>query len=232
MESASTFFAISLLFKTLTATAAATFCLAVYRHDLSEYGVISLASYDSVDGNIFLNRVTEVPFYVITGVVGGLLGAAFNMTWRRMQMGRKRFFESKNLSLRAQIIWKLSEVGALSAFTSILLFTIPLLTSWSCKAPMATLQVEEGSGFDFNHRFDCPPAQVNELGIIFFGSRVAAIKSILAHPEAYDPRTLLTVGLCFFSAHDIDIWCVASYRNIYVNRLSRRRPWWLCWYRV
>jgi len=151
-----------------------------------------------VDGNIFLNRVTEVPFYVITGVVGGLLGAAFNMTWRRMQMGRKRFFESKNLSLRAQIIWKLSEVGALSAFTSILLFTIPLLTSWSCKAPMATLQVEEGSGFDFNHRFDCPPAQVNGLGIIFFGSRVAAIKSILAHPEAYDPRTLLTVGFVFF----------------------------------
>jgi len=205
LEEASTFFARNLLWKTLTATAAATFCVAVYRGDLAEYGVVSLNSYAAVEDAIFFNRVAEVPLYVLTGAVGGLLGAAFNAAWRWMGGGRKRFFEREHLASRTRKVWKLSEVAVLSVFTSAVLFTLPLVTDWSCRAPKATaLSRLVGDGADddgiltFDHRLNCKASEVNELGVIFFGSREEAIKSILADPEAYDYRTLLTVGLVFF----------------------------------
>jgi len=122
MEEASTFFARNLLFKTLAATATATFFLAVYRGDLSEYGIISLSSYNAVENNIFLNSAAEIPLYILTGVVGGLLGAAFNMTWERMHKKRKLFFEQEHFSPKQINIYKLSEVAYLSIFTSMVMF--------------------------------------------------------------------------------------------------------------
>ena len=66
MEEASTFFSRNLLFETLcaTPTPTPTFCVAVYRGDLSEYDVVSLGSYEGVGEEGFLgNRVKEVPLY-------------------------------------------------------------------------------------------------------------------------------------------------------------------------
>jgi hypothetical protein len=48
-------------------------------------------------------------------------------------------------------------------------------------------------------RFFCPHGEVNEMATIMFGSRITAIKDILIDPTSYQQRTLLVVGLTFYT---------------------------------
>jgi len=204
MEEASTFFAHPLLFKTLVCTAIATFCLTMYRGNLSEYGVITLAPLEgTLNGEIFLNRFTEIPLYAAWGAVGGLSGAFFNHLWESMFHMRQGFFKRQKVSPIGRIIEKLTEVGLLSIITSILTFALPMLMrQYTCKNPDSTvaikmLLVDEESDLS-EHRFGCGKNQIDELGVILFGSRESAIKFILTDPTMFEPATLLSVGLLFF----------------------------------
>eukprot|EP00957_Ditylum_brightwellii_P086298 6566784-Ditylum_brightwellii.AAC.1 len=59
------------------------------------------------------------------------------------------------------------------------------------------LLVDEESDLS-EHRFGCGKNQIDELGVILFGSRESAIKFILTDPTMFEPATLLSVGLLFF----------------------------------
>ncbi|KAL3768268.1 hypothetical protein ACHAWO_012378 [Cyclotella atomus] len=50
-----------------------------------------------------------------------------------------------------------------------------------------------------NKRFFCPHGQENEMAKIMFVSRITAIKDILVDPASYQQRTLLVVGLTFYT---------------------------------
>jgi chloride channel 6 len=199
MEEASSYLSHEMFLKTLTATAIATFCLAVYHGDLSNYSIISLGVFQTTNRNIFLNRVEEFPLYIIVAIAGGILGGVFCRVWKAVQLFKRRFYPTGP----AQLSWKLAEVACLSLLTSLLMYYVPTMT-WACRPidMYDNTMVEANKLLDpfKNHasQFHCPTGEINELGTIFFGSREAAISSILTDPRQFQLRTLLIVGLVFF----------------------------------
>eukprot|EP00518_Triparma_eleuthera_P006908 CAMPEP_0182469172 /NCGR_PEP_ID=MMETSP1319-20130603/16646_1 /TAXON_ID=172717 /ORGANISM="Bolidomonas pacifica, Strain RCC208" /LENGTH=876 /DNA_ID=CAMNT_0024669451 /DNA_START=232 /DNA_END=2859 /DNA_ORIENTATION=+ len=186
-----------MLWRTLVGTSLATFILAMYYGDLTKYGVLTLDSIDTPDDDPFRNRFYEIPLYAMFGVLGGLLGAAFNGLWRAKQRWKSSAITTDPL--------RVLEVGVLSVVTSALTFGLPMACSFACRPDGV------GDGYDddqlgptagtggstFGAQFNCPANHTNELASIFFGSREKAIKAILADPSAFDPSTLLITGAVF-----------------------------------
>ena len=197
MEEASSYFDHSLFLKTLSATAVATFCLAVHHGNLSQYSIISLGTFETPNENIFLNRVAELPLYIFVAIVGGGLGGLFCKGWGLVQSYRKRQFQS----MRRRNTWKLTEVALLSILTSTLTYHLPL---WPVFCRLVSIDDDLVSDDATNtyryhaHQFDCPPGHINELADIFFGSREDAIGAILTAPEQFSIWTLFTVSAMFY----------------------------------
>ena len=197
MEEASSYFDHSLFLKTLSATAVATFCLAVHHGNLSQYSIISLGTFETPNENIFLNRVAELPLYILVAIVGGGLGGLFCKGWGMVQSYRKRQFQS----MRRRNTWKLTEVALLSILTSTLTYHLPL---WPVFCRLVSIDDDLVSDDATNtyryhaHQFDCPPGHINELADIFFGSREDAIGAILTAPEQFSIWTLFTVSAMFY----------------------------------
>ena len=197
MEEASSYFDHSLFLKTLSATAVATFCLAVHHGNLSQYSIISLGTFETPNENIFLNRVAELPLYILVAIVGGGLGGLFCKGWGLVQSYRKRQFQS----MRRRNTWKLTEVALLSILTSTLTYHLPL---WPVFCRLVSIDDDLVSDDATNtyryhaHQFDCPPGHINELADIFFGSREDAIGAILTAPEQFSIWTLFTVSAMFY----------------------------------
>jgi chloride channel 7 len=197
MEEASSYFDHTLFLRTLSATAIATFCLAVHHGNLSEYSIISLGSFATPDENIFLNRVEEFPLYILIAVIGGILGGFFCRAWKSIQTFRKRKF----LNARSPNAWKLIEVALLSILTSALTYFLPSLPCF-CRFVTQDDDLVNDDATNTHrfhaHQFDCSPGYINELADIVFGSREDAISAILTAPAQFSAWTLLTVGLMFF----------------------------------
>ena len=205
LDDVSSYFTRSLLLRMLVANAIGTFCLAVQHRDLSNYSVISLGTYETVNDNIFVTRLEELPLYLFMGTAGGILGGLFSASfmWLRRNVSAK-------FPVRERGKWQLLQVALLSLLTSILLFYLPSM-KWACKERTdASLyntnasqdddkKLQDFTTEDSGHsRFFCPPGQVNELGNILFGSRIDAIKRILTDPSEFKRETLLTVGILFY----------------------------------
>jgi H+/Cl- antiporter ClcA len=202
LEEASTFFDLSMFLKTLTATALATFCLAVLHGDLSNYSIISLGNFHTADNDIFVNRFAEFPLYVLIAIGGGVLGGIFCRCYEFLHLGKKRYFGVQDTS--AQIIRKLLEVTIVSLLTSVLTYFLPMM-EWACRPIDANddLIVDEDKqlldAWKFHaHQFNCPHAKINELATIFFGNRADAISAILTDPTQFHSYTLVTVGVVFY----------------------------------
>jgi H+/Cl- antiporter ClcA len=200
LEEASTFFDQSMFLKTLTATALATFCLAVHHGNLSNYSIISLGNFNTPDDKIFLNRFEEFPLYVLIAIGGGILGGIFCRCFEFLQLYKKRLFPDTS----AQIYWRLAEVTLVSLLTSILTYFVPLM-KWACRPIdadddlIADNDKELLDAWKFHaHQFNCPHAEINELATVFFGSREDAISDILTDPTQFHSYTLVAVGVIFF----------------------------------
>jgi H+/Cl- antiporter ClcA len=197
------YFTKSLLLRILIANAIGTFCLAVQHGDLSSYSVINLGTYTGSDSttDIFVNRVEEIPLYMIMGVVFGMLGGAF--CWSFMFLRRNFTDKMPAPGTKKRAIVQLMEVALLSILTSVCIFYLPA-QKWACK-PRKIFSENEQRDFteqsyvaEHKERFFCSEGEVNELANILFGSRIDAIKRILADPTQFNPETLLTVGCVFY----------------------------------
>jgi len=197
MEEASSYVNHTMFLKTLVATSLATFCLAVHHGDLSAYSIISLGNFQTPNENIFLNRVAELPLYVLVAIVGGILGGLFCKVWMKLQLFRKR----NTTNVRSTMIYRLCEVAIVSLLTSSMTYWIPL-TEWTCRTVDVNDDLVDDDALNLErlhaHQFDCQPGEINELADIFFGSRDTAISGILTDPTQFAPWTLFTVGAVFF----------------------------------
>lgn len=196
LEEAASYFDQTMFLKTLAATAIATFCLAVHHGNLSDYSVISLGQFHTSNANIFVNRVEELPLYILVAVVGGLMGGMFVKCWKSLKMMKKRHpFQSQQARNR----WELCEVALVSLLTSTVCYCIPLM-EWTCRnAIVDDVSTEKEAPWRIHPRqFDCKNGNVNELATIFFGSRENAISEFLTDPSQFTPTTLCCVGLVFF----------------------------------
>ena len=205
LEATSSYYESRMFLRTLVGTSVATFCMALYHNDLSNYSIINLGIYDTPNDNIFLNRVEELPLYCIVGVVGGILGGTFVHCWKHVQLLR-----SNTPTTPQQEIWtKLRQVMLLSLVSSTIMYFVPLM-EWTCHenkfhrnnsgsgrvgGGVATTVIED---IFHSRQFDCPDGQINNLANIMFGSRLNAISSILTDPNQFTIKTLVTVGIVFY----------------------------------
>ena len=186
LEEASTFFANQMLWKSLFATAIATFCIAAFSGDLTQFSVISLGEVSTSNENLLHRRFKEIPLYLLMGVGGGLMGALFNTIWANVQKKRKFLYRRiANYSANFCTFYKLLEVGSVSFTTSLLTFFLPLW-SWSCNE--VGMHSSNGNGMrtndftihldksiditsSFSHQFNCGDGKSNMLASVLFGSR-------------------------------------------------------------
>ena len=200
VEEASSFFPHHLFFRTLCATAIATFCLAIHHGNLSEYSVISLDAFQSKDrrytSDIFLARFAELPLYALNAAVGGALGGLFVMCWKRIQEKRRKILSTiPNPYMKA--LYKVSEVVVLSILTSSVTFALSM-SSWACKDMSRLKRKRNGEWAKIQSSLLCEEGKFNELAAVLFGGRDDPIRAILANPNQFDKQTLLSVGLAVF----------------------------------
>lgn len=197
LDDISSYFSKSLLLRILVANAVGTFCLAVEHNNLSNYSVINLGTYTSSDSNIFVNRVEEIPLYIIVGVAGGILGGLFTKTCMFIRRNVSRRYPPEGPK---RLMYQLLEVAIVSVLTSVVIFYLPTF-QWACKPRPEgyelDLQTYE-SALHSKTRFFCGEGQVNELANILFGSRIDAIKRVLTNPTQFKLETLLGVGATFY----------------------------------
>jgi chloride channel 7 len=211
LEETSTFFNTKMLWRTVVGTMMSTFVVAIYfGKDLGHYGVLSLEGILVEENAQAKNKILELPLYAFIGACGGIMGATFNHFFILLSKRRDVFYKGKHWS------WRLVEVSFLSILTSAIQFSLPLICGWSCRDRSEESWADDAEGHntdpnlaeeDFGNRFDCNTNQTNEMASIFFGSREEAIRNVLADPASFDVRTLLVVGLSFFSLLTITFGC-------------------------
>lgn len=199
IEEASSFFSIRLMWRTLLATALGTFMIAIYHGDLSRYSILSLGFENDGDdndgGNVlssdkaFMTRFQEIPWYIIIGFGGGMLGALFNQSYKVTSYWRSKFYGD----------YKLTEVAVVSFLTSSIMFLLPILLpqSWACADVKEQGAGMPGAETSSDDRFNCQPGQFNQVGAILLGSRDDALNDILSDPTMFEASTLLICGLVF-----------------------------------
>ena len=195
-EEASSYFTIPLMWRTLAATAVGTFVIAIYNGDLSHFSVLSLGDEVVIEHVELANSFMELPFYVLIGVVGGLLGALFNASYVWANKRRQKFYGTRNARGFSAGFFRMMEVVMVSIVTSLVTFCLPVFLpkEWAC----TDLKGEyiENNGEDV--RFNCPIGQFNEIATILLGSRDEALNDILTDPNFFEARTLLVCGLAAF----------------------------------
>ena len=208
LDDISCYFERHLLLRMLVANAIGTFCLALKHGDLSNYSIISMGTYQTPDDNFFVNRIEEVPLYILVGLAGGVLGGFFSASYLWLRRNITSRFPRAG---EGRAKWQLFEVAVVSVISSLVIFYLPTV-SWACKdTPEADLQnfeanrrnvtaaVEAYYAEQESRRFFCPPGQINEMATVMFGSRITAIKEIVSDPSAFQQQTLLlSVGFAFY----------------------------------
>lgn len=211
LEDLSSFFDRAMFLRVLVANTLGTFCLALYRGDLSRYGSIQFGTYNVSKSNILVDRLVEVPFWILLGIGGGVLGGLFAVALAQLKQWSAKRFDSGR-----QHMMKISYV---SLGTSAIMFFLPTM-KWVCHdvdaasdgtyylnrfendtdamlnaIPPSSEDAGEGA---YGRRFFCDAGQINEMATIMFGSRNQAIVRILSNPGQFYPLTLFLVGIVFY----------------------------------
>ncbi|VEU42657.1 unnamed protein product [Pseudo-nitzschia multistriata] len=180
MDDISTFFDQGMFLRILVANSVGTFCLAYYRGNLSDYGAISFGSYNGEDDNSIRQRFFEIPFWIIMGIGGGILGGGFCKAFGDVKRRSAKQFKTKGM--------KMLRVSYISLINSVVMFLLPTM-GWVCH-DLPTAAAEQ--------QFFCQEGETNQMASIFFGSRGKAIVRILSDPDQFYASTLAIVGSVFF----------------------------------
>ena len=195
LDDISTFFDQDMFLRILVANSVGTFCLALYRGDLSYYGAIQFGSYTGSEDNNISDRFLEIPWWIVLGVLFGILGGGFCKAFGAIKKSTGKQFNTKGL--------KLLRITYISLINSIVMFLLPSM-SWVCHDNIdvygnnnsTTTTITAAASAE--QQFFCDEGQTNEMATIFFGSRGKAIVRILSNPGQFYPLTLFIVGIVFY----------------------------------
>ena len=184
MDDISSFFEQDMFLRILVANSVGTFCLAYYRGNLSEYGAIEFGSYNGDDDNSIGERFKEIPFWIIMGIGGGVLGGWFCKAFGELKKSSGKKFNTRELKM-----WRISYI---SLINSTVMFLLPMM-SWVCHDN--NLETDAAA----EQQFFCESGNINQMATIFFGSRGKAIVRMLSNPGQFYASTLAIVGFVFFA---------------------------------
>ncbi|KAM3617453.1 uncharacterized protein V6R79_006367 [Siganus canaliculatus] len=206
LEEGSSFWNQALTWKVLFCSMSAAFTLNFFRSGInfSKWGsfqlpgLLNFGEFKCPDGdkNCHLWSAVDLAFFVIMGVVGGLLGALFNCMNRSLAK-----YRIKHIHPKAKFI-RVLESLLVSIVTTLVIFVTSMLLGechdmYSPTTPNATLSSTEDVNSTIR-QFFCTNKTYNDMATLFFNPQEAAIHQLFHQDGTFSPVTLSVFFLLYF----------------------------------
>nr|XP_033485740.1 chloride transport protein 6 isoform X1 [Epinephelus lanceolatus] len=206
LEEGSSFWNQALTWKVLFCSMSATFTLNFFRSGINFNkwgsfqlpGLLNFGEFKCSDGdkNCHLWTAVDLTFFVLMGVVGGLLGALFNYMNKSLAKYRIRHIHPKAKFIRVL------ESLLLAMVTTVVIFAASILLG-ECRdlsSPTTHNTTLSGSE-DINstiRQFFCTNKTYNDMATLFFNPQEAAIHQLFHQDGTFSPVTLSVFFLLYF----------------------------------
>ncbi|XP_041860088.1 chloride transport protein 6 isoform X1 [Melanotaenia boesemani] len=206
LEEGSSFWNQALTWKVLFCSMSATFTLNFFRSGINFNkwgsfqlpGLLNFGEFKCPDGdkNCHLWTAVDLAFFVLMGVVGGLLGALFNCMNKCLAKYRMRHIHPKAKFIRVL------ESLLVAMVTTLVIFAASILLG-ECRdlsTPTTHNNTLAGSE-DINstiRQFFCSNKTYNDMATLFFNPQEAAIHQLFHQDGTFSPVTLSVFFLLYF----------------------------------
>ncbi|KAG7224336.1 hypothetical protein INR49_004643 [Caranx melampygus] len=206
LEEGSSFWNQALTWKVLFCSMSATFTLNFFRSGINFNkwgsfqlpGLLNFGEFKCPEGdkNCHLWTAVDLAFFVLMGVVGGLLGALFNCMNKCLAKYRIRHIHPKAKFIRVL------ESLLVTMVTTVVIFAASMLLG-ECRdlsSPTTHNSTLSGSE-DINstiRQFFCPNKTYNDMATLFFNPQEAAIHQLFHQDGTFSPVTLTVFFLLYF----------------------------------
>ncbi|XP_064156322.1 H(+)/Cl(-) exchange transporter 6 [Anguilla rostrata] len=208
LEEGSSFWNQALTWKVLFCSMSATFTLNFFRSGINFNkwgsfqlpGLLNFGEFKCPDGdkNCHLWTAVDLAFFVMMGIVGGLLGALFNCINRRLSKYRMR-----NVHPKARFV-RVLESLLVSMVTTLVIF-LASMTLGECRdlfTPTTNntttlVSVSEDVNSTIKHFF-CPNKTYNDMATLFFNPQEVAIHQLFHQDGTFSPVTLTIFFVLYF----------------------------------
>ncbi|XP_045912072.1 chloride transport protein 6 [Micropterus dolomieu] len=206
LEEGSSFWNQALTWKVLFCSMSATFTLNFFRSGINFNkwgsfqlpGLLNFGEFKCPDGdkNCHLWTAVDLAFFVLMGVMGGLLGALFNCMNKGLAKYRIRHIHPKAKFIRVL------ESLLVSMVTTVVIFVASMVLG-ECRdlsSPTAHNTTLSGSE-DINstvRQFFCTNKTYNDMATLFFNPQEAAIHQLFHQEGTFSPVTLSVFFLLYF----------------------------------
>ncbi|XP_034029023.1 chloride transport protein 6 [Thalassophryne amazonica] len=208
LEEGSSFWNQALTWKVLFCSMSAAFTLNFFRSGINFNkwgsfqlpGLLNFGEFKCPEGdkNCHLWTVEELAFFVLMGVVGGLLGALFNCINKSLAKYRIRHIHPKARFIR------LLESLLVAMVTTVVIF-VSSMTLGDCRdlspANAATSNTTHTGSEGINstiRQFFCNNKTYNDMATLFFNPQEAAIYQLFHQDGTFSPVTLSVFFLLYF----------------------------------
>ncbi|XP_053480506.1 H(+)/Cl(-) exchange transporter 6 isoform X1 [Ictalurus furcatus] len=210
LEEGSSFWNQALTWKVLFCSMSATFTLNFFRSGINYNkwgsfqlpGLLNFGEFKCPDGDkkCHLWTAVDLAFFVLMGLVGGLLGAMFNCINKRLAKYRMR-----NVHPKAKFI-RVLESLLVCLVTTVVIF-MASMTLGECRdlvSPAAnntTALVSASANEDVNstiRRFFCSNKTYNDMATLFFNPQETAIHQLFHQDATFSPVTLSLFFVLYF----------------------------------
>ncbi|XP_008316728.1 chloride transport protein 6 isoform X1 [Cynoglossus semilaevis] len=205
LEEGSSFWNQGLTWKVLFCSMSATFTLNFFRSGIifnnwgsfQQPGLLNFGEFKCPEGDksCHLWTAVDLAFFVLMGVVGGLLGALFNCMNKCLAKYRMRHIHPKAKFIRVL------EGLLVSMVTTVVIFAASMLLGECRELYIPANQNATVSGEDINstiRQFFCSNKTYNDMATLFFNPQEAAIRQLLHQDGTFSPLTLLLFFVFYF----------------------------------
>lgn len=206
LEEGSSFWNQALTWKVLFCSMSATFTLNFFRSGISFNswgsfqlpGLLNFGEFKCPDGDksCHLWTAVDLAFFVLMGVVGGLLGAVFNCINKCLSKYRLRHIHPKAKAIRVLESLLVTMVTTLVMFAASM-----LLGNCHSLAGSASNSSKPSGGVELNsslRHFFCSNQSYNDMATLLFNPQEDAIHQLFHQDGSFSPLTLALFFLLYF----------------------------------
>uniref|UniRef100_A0A667WN99 Chloride voltage-gated channel 6 n=1 Tax=Myripristis murdjan TaxID=586833 RepID=A0A667WN99_9TELE len=205
LEEGSSFWNQALTWKVLFCSMSATFTLNFFRSGIhfNKWGIFQLPGLLNFgefkcpegDKNCHLWTIVDLAFFVLMGVVGGLLGALFNFVNKSLAKYRIRHIHPKAKFIRVL------ESLLVTMVTTVVIF-VASMTLGECRDLVSPTTHNTTVTVNDIHstirQFFCPNKTYNDMATLFFNPQEAAIYQLFHQNGTFSPVTLSVFFVLYF----------------------------------
>lgn len=203
LEEGSSFWNQALTWKVLFCSMSATFTLNFFRSGINFNkwgsfqlpGLLNFGEFKCSDGdkNCHLWTAVDLAFFVLMGVVGGLLGALFNCINRCLSKYRMKHIHPKPRFIRVL------ESLLVSMVTTLVIFASSLLVGECLDLHSSNTTMSKSDYINSTvRRYFCSNNTYNDMATLLFNPQEAAIHQLFHQEGSFSPITLSVFFLLYF----------------------------------